>query len=293
MDARGLLLEIADRTRRQLAETDGAKTTIFFQATEPAAAWSLRWWGESPVVPSIVEPAVLELGEIVIGAFDHLPPHIRGAVRPYRHDPAATWSRVVGILVAAQGRVFGSPDPFCGRREFLFTRVEAVTVDAAERLAALLKTTPAGPSGPDDGTVGPAGWRAPPRRGKARESVNVDALLLRLVKSVSKKCRDEDLESFLDREVRSKGSEDLSEMLQEHLGEDVSPQTIRRKVDGKGSPHASKLYAEWSRPPAHPGDARDVDDDVQRNSAPMSDRDAQVDEMRRSGSVTKRIRRRS
>jgi hypothetical protein len=129
------------------------------------------------------------------------------------------------------------------------------------------------------------------RRGKARQSVDVDALLLRLVRAISKKCRDEDLESFLVREVYSKGSADLSEMLRDHLAEDVSPQTIRRKVVGR---HASKLYAEWSRfRTAAGGEASDLDYDVQRNSAPMSNRDAQVDEMLRSGVVTKRNRRRA
>jgi hypothetical protein len=79
-------------------------------------------------------------------------------------------------------------------------------------------------------------------------------------------------------------------MLLEHLGEEVSPQTIRRKVGGE---HASRLYAEWSRfrTPAG-GETRDRDNDLQRNSAPMSDQDAQVDEMLHSGVVTKRKRRR-
>lgn len=141
MDARGQLLEIASRTRRQLAENAGATATIFFQATEPAAPWSLIPFGDSPAVTEIASMAVLELGEVAIGAFDHLPPHIRGAVRPYRHDPAATWSRIVGILVETQGKVFGSPDPFCGIREFAFTRIEDVTAGAAEGLAAMLPKT--------------------------------------------------------------------------------------------------------------------------------------------------------
>jgi hypothetical protein len=139
MDARGLLLEIARRTRRQLAETHGARATIFFQATEPTAPWSLIPFDDSPAVTEIASTAVVELGEIAIEAFDHLPPAIRGAVRPYRHDPVAAWSRVVGVLVEPQGKIFGSPDPFCGRREFAFTCVEAVAADAAERLAGELR----------------------------------------------------------------------------------------------------------------------------------------------------------
>lgn len=212
-------------------------------------------------------------------------PHAMGdaeIVLPERGLPASgPWADFSAALAGAEL----TPD-----RLFVVEDVVEASIVLLDRLVEGL--TPPASAPPAAPPADPAA-NTPPRRGKARQSVDVDALLLRLVKSVSKKCRDEDLESFLDREVRSKGSEDLSEMLQEHLGEDVSPQTIRRKVDGKGSPHASKLYAEWKRPPAHPGDARDLDDDVQRNSAPMSDRDAQVDEMRRSGSITKRSRRRS
>jgi hypothetical protein len=143
MDARGQLLEIADRTRRQLAETDGPKTVaMLFESESDAGPWPLKYWHGSPAVAGIANSAVLELGEIAIEAFDHLPPHIRGAVRPYRHDPAATWSRVIGSLVATQGKVFGRPDPFVGPRCLAFTRAEAVTACAAEALAEQLQGKP-------------------------------------------------------------------------------------------------------------------------------------------------------
>ena len=200
-----------------------------------------------------------------------------------------------GPLAPLYARLVGAE--FTPDRLFVIEDVVETSIVLVDRLIeGLPKTT----GGGTDSAGGAGGERGEgrrtkgKRRGKARQSVDVDALLLRLVKAISKRCRDEDVESFLVREVYSKGSTDLSEMLRDHLAEDVSPQTIRRKAGGKGSPHASKLYAKWSRfRTTAGGEASDRDDDVQRNSAPMSDRDAQVDEMLRSGVVTKRASRRA
>lgn len=209
-------------------------------------------------------------------------PHPMGDAEIVLPEAIPATGLVAGLAAILEGAEL-TPD-----RLFVVEDVVEASIVLLDRLVEGL--TPPASAPPAAPPADPAA-NTPPRRGKARQSVDVDALLVRLVKAVSKRCRDESLESFLDREVYSKGSADLSEMLLAHFGEDVSPQTIRRKAGGE---HVSKLYGKWSGLHATTGgDASDQDDDLQRNSAPKSDRDAQVDEMRRSGSVTKRIRRRS
>jgi len=210
-------------------------------------------------------------------------PHPMGDVEivvPERGLPASgPWAEFSAALAGAE---------FTPDRLFVVEDVVEASIVLVDRLVEGLVATATAPPAAPPAEPAAGASKAAPRRGKPRQSVDVDALLVRLAKNVGKKCRDGNLDAFLEAEVYSKGSADLAEMLLENLGVEVSPQTIRRKVGGA---HASKLYAEWSRlRTTAGGEARDQEDDLPRNSAPMSDQDAQVDEMLRSGVVTKRNR---
>ena len=133
MDARLHLLDIVARVRRDLAAAGEVEPTTFvFESETPGGPWYPRYWG-SQAVSEIVVPAVLELGTVVLAAIDSMPLAIQARARQYQHDPAAAWSRVVLALIRPTGELFGSPEPFCGLRQFAFTRFETVTAHHSKK----------------------------------------------------------------------------------------------------------------------------------------------------------------